>query len=123
MTNKQNLIPLTKRPLSEHREIASRGAKKTNEIKKAKKTLKENIEVALEYMKANKLHELTDENMKKFLSDTDVLTFLKCEMVNKTRDDNIRLKTIESLEDRIHGKVKQELETKNDTNITIKWEE
>lgn len=35
--NDENLIPLTKRTLREHKEIAKRGAKKANESKKQKK--------------------------------------------------------------------------------------
>lgn len=35
--NEKNLIPLTKRTLREHKEIAQRGAKKANESKKKKK--------------------------------------------------------------------------------------
>lgn len=100
------------------RKIQSSGGKAFGEAVKAEKTHQQNVAIALEYMKKNKLDELKDENMKKFLQDTDVLTFIKCEMVNKSEDDNLRLKTIESIEDRLYGKAKQQIESSGNIAIT-----
>jgi hypothetical protein len=107
MPNPQNLKPLTTKKA---REIGRLGGIKSGEAKQAKKTLKQNIEAALEFMKKHKLSQLKDENMKKFLSETDILTFTKCEIMKDTQDEHIKIKAIESLEDRLHGKPKQDIE-------------
>ena len=48
MANEQNLIPLSKRSQRERKEIARKGAKATNELKKKRKTLREELLALLE---------------------------------------------------------------------------
>lgn len=48
MANEQNLIPLGKRSQRERKEIARKGANATNELKRKRKTLREELLVLLE---------------------------------------------------------------------------
>lgn len=47
MANEQNLIPFNKRTESEQREYASRGGKKSGEVRRQKKKMKETINMLL----------------------------------------------------------------------------
>ncbi len=47
MANEQNLIPFNKRSEEEHREYSSRGGKKSGEVRRQKKKMKETINMLL----------------------------------------------------------------------------
>ena len=47
MANEKNLIPFNKRTESERRKIAKQGGKKSGEVRREKKTMRETIEMLL----------------------------------------------------------------------------
>ena len=47
MANEKNLIPFNKRPESEHREYARMGGKRSGEVRRQKKKMKETINMLL----------------------------------------------------------------------------
>ena len=62
MANEQNLIPMNKRTKSEQREFTSKGGKKSGEVRRQRKAMKEQIEMllALPFKNVEKLDFIED---------------------------------------------------------------
>jgi len=121
MSKLDNLKSFNKLSRDEAVKIQRAGGKAVVKLKKEKKAYRETLQDMLDIMKKQTLEELKDKSKRELLSCTDVLSYEVAQLI-KTQDPNIKLKAIENLQDRLHGKPKQEIDTKNDTNMTIGWE-
>lgn len=121
MANDENLVSLATRSKRERSEIGKLGAKATNEIKKAKKTLKEQLEIGIAIMteKVLKNKDLTLEQ-KQILEQSNILIYDVLNLaINPKVKHETKLRAIDMILDRMHGKPKQEIESKNETNIKV----
>jgi len=121
MANNENLVSLATRTKRERSKIGKLGAKATNEIKKYKKTLKEQLEIGIDIMtkKGLKNKDLTPEQ-KQVLEQSNILIYGMLNMaINPKVKHETKLRAIDMVMDRLHGKAKQEIISKNETSIKI----
>ncbi len=115
MAGKENLKPTNRRSKEEARQLGKLGGIKSGEVRKAKKTLKEQLLFAIEIYTKKKLNDpnITEEQ-KNILTESNVLVLdlLNTALNSKVKHET-RLKANDMVMDRIYGKAKQEIEATN----------
>ena len=128
MANEKNLIPFNKRTESERRKIAKQGGKKSGEVRREKKTMRETIEMLLslpinedkcaDIEEAKSIIEMSGKNItvvegiilaqikKALKGDTTALVFLRDTVGEKPTNDSGQ--NDETKLDRLLGKIKTE---------------
>ena len=118
MAGKDNLKPTNTRTKEEARELGKLGGIKSGEVRKAKKTLKEQLEIGIAIMteKVLKNKDLSPEQ-KQILEQSNILIYdvLNLAMNPKVKHET-KLRAIDMVMDRMHGKPKQEIDA--DLGIT-----
>lgn len=131
MANEKNLIPLSKRTKSEQREIAKKGGKKSGKVRRAKKTMRETIEILLnlpinvgkcaDIKKISSIIDISGQNVtamqgvilaqikKALKGDTAALVFLRDTVGEKPTNANVQ--DDETKLDRLLGEIETECDT------------
>jgi hypothetical protein len=118
----KNLKPFNTLTEKEQRKMASNGGKKSGEVRKKKKDLKERLKLGLEIfteMKANKLKELGNDEGAKIVKEIGIETYTLLDIVSDEKNNSqVKLSAINDILDRTEGKPIQK--SILDANITEK---
>jgi|WetSurMetagenome_2_1015567.scaffolds.fasta_scaffold710555_1 hypothetical protein len=114
------IIPNSQRTPDELRKITRAGGIKSGQARREKKIVKERYKIGLEILRKELLKNTKDELLKKILKNEDFIAFKKFEIAtSKNVKKETQLKAIESIEERVYGKLSQNLniDSKNITEI------
>jgi hypothetical protein len=120
MANNQNLKPpINKRPTSEARKISRKGGIKSGEVRREKKKLREQLEIAIDILTRQQLKKgkLTKEQIE-LIKATDINIYDLITIANNPKvKPETRLRAKETIFDRLYGKPKQEIEGSGQLDI------
>jgi hypothetical protein len=120
---RKNLIPINQRTKEEAQLLGKQGGQASGRARNKKKKLREQLRVVVEILTENKLKEggLTPDQ-EVILENSDVLISGLYDLIHSNKEE-IKLKAIESLIDRTHGKVATVIEgdVEKPINIKINW--
>jgi len=114
-----NLIPANKRSKEEAKRLGIAGGIASGKVRKEKKDLKDRLKLAIDLLTKNLKKEALKAGEKDLAKDIeqmggDVFSLLK--MATTATKEEVRLKALDSIIDRTHGKAIQTIENKNDSS-------
>ena len=105
---KKNLIPLNKRTKEEQREICQKGAKKSTEVRRKKKDLKERFKIGLEFLASEKAKALKKSGQlekAELVKEVGLEVYSLLEIANNTLiDEKVQASAWNDIMDRTEGK-------------------